>query len=67
MHGSIRQSCLAILCLGLLQGASAAEQASAPRYEVAFEEASIPMPDGVRLAADLFVPAGAAPGERFPV
>jgi uncharacterized protein len=70
MHRSISQNCLAILCLagmGALQGAAAAEQASAPRFDVAFEEVSIPMPDGVRLAADLFVPAGAAQGERFPV
>jgi predicted acyl esterase len=25
------------------------------------------MPDGVRLAADLYVPVGGEPGERFPV
>ena len=31
------------------------------------EEALIPMPDGVRLAADLFMPSGGAPDERFPV
>src|SRR5690606_37671054 len=44
-----------------------AEAPSAPRYAVAFEEARIPMPDGVRLAADLYLPANAAPGETFPV
>ena len=30
-------------------------------------EAVIPLPDGVRLAADLYVPSGGKPGERFPV
>jgi len=40
---------------------------SPARYGVALEEAFIPMADGVRLAADLFKPAGSARGERFPV
>ena len=31
------------------------------------EEVWIPMPDGVRLAADLYVPAAAGPQERLPV
>ncbi len=31
------------------------------------EEALIPMPDGVRLAANLFLPADAGPDDRFPV
>jgi predicted acyl esterase len=34
---------------------------------MSLQEAWIPMPDGVRLAADLFLPRGGAPGERFPV
>jgi len=41
--------------------------ASPPVYQVEMREAWIPMPDGVRLAADLWVPAGAKKGERFPV
>ena len=43
---------------------------SPPVYEIAMSEAWIPMPDGVRLAADLFMPSGGAPGktsEKFPV
>lgn len=47
--------------------APAAEAASEPRYTMTLREAWIPMPDDVRLAADLYVPAGAAPGEKFPV
>ena len=47
--------------------ASAAEAPSAPRYETALREAWISMPDGVRLATDLYVPEGAKAGERFPV
>lgn len=34
---------------------------------VTMQEAWIPMPDGVRLAADLFMPSGATAGVRFPV
>ena len=40
---------------------------SAPDYEIALSEAWIPMPDGVRLAADVFLPSGGASGETFPV
>lgn len=61
---------LFILCLpagAALAPAAAGEAPSAPRYEVAREDARITMPDGVRLAADLFVPANAGPGEKFPV
>src|SRR6266567_272314 len=35
-------------------------------YGFRLEEAWIPMPDGVRLAANLFLPDGAGPAERFP-
>jgi predicted acyl esterase len=44
-----------------------AAEASPPRYGIEMREAWIPMPDGVRLAADLFVPSGGRAGERFPV
>src|SRR5215208_6385889 len=40
---------------------------SSPKDSIRIDDASIPMPDGVRLAADLFVPAGSAKGKRFPV
>jgi predicted acyl esterase len=40
---------------------------SPPAYGMTLEEAWIPMPDGVRLAVDLFLPSGGKPGERFPV
>jgi hypothetical protein len=46
---------------------AAADAPSPPQYEAALREAWIPMPDGVRLAADLYVPEGAPAGERFPV
>jgi len=45
----------------------AAETPSAPDYEISMEEIWIPMPDGVRLAADLYKPTGGGPQERFPV
>ncbi|HEV8702084.1 MAG TPA: CocE/NonD family hydrolase [Candidatus Polarisedimenticolia bacterium] len=46
---------------------SAAAEASPPIYEIAFQEAWIPMRDGVRLAADLYLPKGGKPKDRFPV
>lgn len=47
--------------------AGGASKPSQPAYEMARREVFIPMPDGVRLAADLFVPGGGKDGERFPV
>jgi hypothetical protein len=41
--------------------------APAQAYEIAFREASIPMPDGVKLAADLYLPQGGKRTDRFPV
>ena len=41
--------------------------ASPPVFEVVMEEASIPMPDGVRLAADIWRPKGAGDKGPFPV
>src|SRR5947209_1109894 len=35
-------------------------------YKVKLEHAWIPMKDGVRLAADLFMPVGGKAGEKFP-
>ena len=62
----IRASLL-VLCVagGAALGSVAAEPPSAPRYAVSFEEARIPMPDGVQLAADLYVPKGGADGETL--
>ncbi|MHC4406117.1 MAG: CocE/NonD family hydrolase, partial [Planctomycetota bacterium] len=40
---------------------------SPPAYDVHTEQTWIPMRDGVRLAADLFIPEDPRPGERFPV
>jgi uncharacterized protein len=44
----------------------AAEPPSPPVYGVRMESVWIPMKDGVRLAATLYMPDGAKPGERFP-
>ena len=41
--------------------------ARAPVYGIALEEARIPMPDGIHLAADLYLPSGDVAGQRFPV
>jgi predicted acyl esterase len=44
-----------------------AAQASPAAGQIEMREAMIPMPDGVRLAADLWMPAGGKKNERFPV
>ncbi len=49
-----------------LAAAHAALPASAPAYGVRLENVWIPMKDGIRLAATLYVPTGAKAGERFP-
>ena len=62
---------LAVTLVGtaLLAGSPARppENPSPARFAVAMEETWIPMRDGVRLAADLWRPKGATPGDRFPV
>jgi hypothetical protein len=44
----------------------ASEPPSPPVYGVRMEQAWIPMKDGVRLAATLYMPDGAKAGEKFP-
>ena len=58
---------LAVLLGGLPLPLASAEPASAAQYDMKVETAVIPMPDGVKLSADLFMPDGAQAGERFPV
>jgi predicted acyl esterase len=59
-----------IICISLLfffsLCASAAEPPSPPVYGVRMQQAWIPMKDGVRLAATLYMPDGVKPGEKFP-
>ena len=68
----IGQIALGTLTLALLtqsRGATAQNppRESAPLYAgVHIEEQWIPMPDGVRLAVNLFTPEGAKAGEKFP-
>src|SRR5262249_7804671 len=49
------------------RGPASFAEPSPPKYEIAFREAVIPMPDGVKLAADLYLPSGGPRSERFPV
>ncbi|MDH5323744.1 MAG: hypothetical protein OEW81_15150, partial [Gammaproteobacteria bacterium] len=51
----------------LVSALAVADPVSAPDYEFIRQEVWIPMPDGVRLAADLYLPRGAAVDEKFPV
>jgi len=49
-----------------LTGAHAAAPPSTPDYRIRLENTWIPMKDGIRLAATLYLPTGAKAGERFP-
>ena len=55
------------MVLLLVSALAVADPVSAPDYEFIRQEVWIPMPDGVRLAADLYLPKGAAVDEKFPV
>ncbi|HUC28787.1 MAG TPA: CocE/NonD family hydrolase [Candidatus Acidoferrum sp.] len=58
-----------IVCLFFVSPPSrvlATELPSPPAYGVRMEQAWIPMKDGVRLAATLYMPDGAKPSEKFP-
>src|SRR4051812_45265069 len=57
----------ALVWLLLCTGSAQATEPSTPRYGMQLREASITSPDGVHLAADIYSPTGAAPGEKFPV
>lgn len=71
--GLRRVAGVALAAAGLLAvpGAGKAPRApdplSPPTFEVAMEEARIPMKDGVLLAADIWRPKGKGDGGRFPV
>ncbi|HSD69759.1 MAG TPA: CocE/NonD family hydrolase [Woeseiaceae bacterium] len=67
MRSSVFEAVLGSVLPLLALSATAADAASAPQYNVVIHEASIPMPDGVMLAADLYMPTGGAPDEKFPV
>ena len=60
-------SALAALAAAWTVSPAAAAEPSPAAYQIGLQEAWIPLPDGVRLAADLFVPTGGEAGERFPV
>ncbi|HLQ22455.1 MAG TPA: CocE/NonD family hydrolase, partial [Gemmatimonadales bacterium] len=62
---------LTVSVIGALAAGAASRrapaEASPPAYDVSMQEAWIPMRDGVRLAADLYLPKGGKSKERFPV
>ena len=61
-----RFTCLLVLCGAFPLRALASEPPSPPAYGVRMEQTWIPMKDGIRLAATLYMPDGAKPGEKFP-
>ena len=59
---------ISLILLALAAGSGiAADAPSSPEYGITLQEAWITMPDGVRLAADLYMPDGGDDGETFPV
>ncbi|MDH4048334.1 MAG: CocE/NonD family hydrolase [Gammaproteobacteria bacterium] len=48
-------------------GTSAVDPPSQPEYGMKIRSSAIPMPDGVSLSADLYMPTGGAADDRFPV
>lgn len=58
---------LALCPLLLLSAMGLAQQAPLRQAGIEIREVRIPMPDGVQLAADLYLPAGARPTDRYPV
>jgi putative CocE/NonD family hydrolase len=69
---AFRGTVMAAVCASLIVASAgtltcAAQAPSAPEYRMEMKEAWIAMPDGVKLAADLFMPAGDITGTNFPV
>ena len=64
-QGALRP--LLLLLLWLPASAALAVTAKPATFGMEIQAASIPMPDGVRLSADLYRPTGGKAGERFPV
>ncbi|MEQ9561716.1 MAG: CocE/NonD family hydrolase [Woeseiaceae bacterium] len=53
--------------LVLTAAVAAAEQPSPATYDIELVQVTIPLPNGVDLAADLYMPVGGDSAERFPV
>ena len=64
----MRNACWIVIACALFSNFHllAIEPPSPPAYGVRMEKAWIPMKDGVRLAATLYMPDGAKAGEKFP-
>ncbi len=62
---NVRPLCVFLLCVPTCE-VSASEPPTPPTYSVRMVQTWIPMKDGVRLAATLYVPDGAKPAEKFP-
>lgn len=56
-----------LLAASFATPAFAGEPTSEPAYGITLQESVIPMPDGINLAVDLYLPSGGATSERFPV
>ena len=57
---------LVFVCLAFVPYTLCAEPPSPPSYGVRIENAWIPMKDGIRLAATLYMPDGAKASDKFP-
>jgi predicted acyl esterase len=66
MKSRLRPLCVLVLSLVFTQWGHAVGY-SETNYGIRISQAWLQMPDGVRLAVDLFIPEGAAQNQRFPV
>jgi uncharacterized protein len=66
LRGVSRPIGILILLLVLTAASAYGATPSAPSHGVRLQKTWIPMPDGVRLAATLYMPADLKPGQRFP-
>lgn len=66
-HFRIIRQCLAFLPVILAAGNGYAQVPAGPVAGIEIREVMIPMPDGITLAADLYLPAGASDTDRFPI
>jgi X-Pro dipeptidyl-peptidase (S15 family) len=55
-----------LVALAVVAAAACSRPAGAPAARGAFQSHYVPMPDGVRLAVDVWLPAGTTAGARLP-
>src|SRR5271154_6738110 len=66
MHRAIARAILVVVAIHAVLNAVASAKAPTAPHSIHMVQQWIPMPDGVRLSATLYMPDNAKPGEKFP-